>query len=258
MVLFLNKETEQLFNEDKKALYRVISIDRLIEILDKDKWAFVSPTMWNDPYEKAFIEAEYHHNRKKFFLPIKPIRSGENMQYSLFAMCWTETRESEAFWKTYTPNSDGVKITVWAKDLLAILKKIRDYDVYIGKACYESFEDLYSFKGDDEYWKQLMSKTINETHLKLMLKKRIPFNYEKEVRIILVRRTPRINSIAKVSIPDSKKFIHSYRFDPRMGSYMFKILRDTLVSQYHLPSIIRQSRLYAKPRGIINLIDEEE
>jgi hypothetical protein len=256
-VFFLNDETKNLFNEEKTALYRVLSIDRLIELLEKDKWAFVSPTLWSDPYEKAFIEAEYHHNGENFSIPIKPTKVGDQVQYSLFCMCWTETRESDAFWKTYTPNSDGVKIAIWAKDMINAFSKIKDYDVYIGKASYEDYRTLYSFKDDSKFWKRLKSNIINETHLGLMLKKRIPFSYEKEVRILLVRKSPMERNIAKILIPDSASLIHSFKFDPRMGSYMFRVLKSIMINKFQIrENIIRQSRLYKKPSGNISFKNE--
>ena len=169
---FLNEKTEQIFNDPDKLLYRVLPLDRVAEIIEKSKWAFVSPTLWNDPFEKAFLEAEYKHNGKTFTLPIKPQKTSNGVNYKLFSVCFTETMESEAFWKTYAPNGDGIRLCVKAASLKQALQNIRDYDVYIGKANYENFESLYKFKGDEHFWNELKSKEINTTHLNLMLKKK--------------------------------------------------------------------------------------
>ena len=75
-------------------------------MLKTENWAFVTPTLWNDPYERAFLEAEYKYKDEKFFLPIKPEKVDSKIRYNLFSMCFTQIKESEAFWNTYTPKND--------------------------------------------------------------------------------------------------------------------------------------------------------
>jgi hypothetical protein len=253
---FLNEETKLIFEDPEKLLFRVLPLDRVIEILDKKRWAFVSPTLWNDPFEKAFLEAEYKHKGKAFSLPIKPTKVGNELQYRLFSVCFTETRESEAFWKTYSPNGDGIRLAVKATALKAVLSKIRDYDVYIGKAVYEDYEKLYRFQRDVKFWKELRSATINETHLKLMLKKRMPFEYENEVRIMLLRKTPMTKSVAKVSILKTKELIHGIKLDPRMGTYMARMVKGVFFSKGFSPTVVRKSRLYSKPESTITFNED--
>lgn len=53
-VHFLTDDTKTFFDDPEKLLFRVMPLDRVIEIVEKNRWAFVSPTLWNDPFEKAF------------------------------------------------------------------------------------------------------------------------------------------------------------------------------------------------------------
>lgn len=251
-LFFLNEKTKEIFENPEKMLFRVMPLDRVMEILEKNRWAFVSPTLWNDPFEKAFLEAEYKHNNSTFSLPIKPSKgSSEELNYTLFSVCLTETKESEAFWKTYSPNGDGIRITLNASQLKASLSKIRDYDVYIGKAVYEDYETLYRFQKDAPFWKELKAKETNETHLKLLLKKRLPFKYENEIRVLLLRKIPMSKSVAKVKIANTKNLIKGIKLDPRMGTYMAKMVKEAFISKGFTAEMIRKSRLYSKPDSTI-------
>lgn len=252
---FLNEETVKLFENRDKLLFRVMPLDRVIEILNDEQWAFVSPTLWNDPFEKAFLEAEYNHSGKTFFLPIKPAKENNEVQYRLFSVCFTETPESEAFWKTYAPNGDGVRITVKASALKKALSGLRDYDVYIGKALYEDYDELYKFKKNAAFWRELKSGTINTTQLELMLKKRKPFEYENEIRILLLRKKPMKNSVAKVKIKNTKELIYAIKLDPRMGPYVAKMVKDAF-KQWFPENKIRTSILYSKPESSITFKED--
>lgn len=248
---FLNEDTQLIFEQPDKLLYKVLPLDRIMEVLEKSRWAFVSPTLWNDPFEKAFLEAEYKHSGEAFFLPIKPKKTPEGLNYVLFSSCFTLTNESEAFWKTYSPNGDGIRIAVNAMEFKAALAKISDYDVYIGKAIYETHDNLYKFQTDAPFWKQLKSKTVNKTHLRLLLKKRMPFEYENEIRILLLRKTPMKKSVAKIKMTDPKKLIKTIKLDPRIGTYMGRMIKEAFASRGFNSKVIRKSGLYAKPESTI-------
>jgi len=248
---FLNPETQSIFDDKDKLLYKVLSFDRIMEALEKERWAFVSPTLWNDPFEKAFLEAEYKHSGKAFSLPIKPVKKSDGLNYNLFASCFTETPESEAFWKTYSPNGDGIRVTFNASDLKAKLSNLRDYDVYIGKAVYENYDKLYKFKQDANFWRKLQSQKVNSTHLELMLKKRLPFAYENEVRVLLLRKDSMTKSVAKVKISNLKNLIKAVKLDPRMGIYMSKMIKEAFSNKGFDKTVVRKSRLYSKPNSTI-------
>lgn len=248
---YLDNEAQQLFENPNQLLYKVMPLDRVLEMLEKQRWAFVSPTLWIDPFEKAFILAEFNHNGIKFNLPIKPKNLAGKPTYQLFATCLTETNESEAFWKTYSPNSDGIRITLKPFVLKTALSNLQNFDVYIGKALYEDYNDLYRFNGDEELWNKLNSKTINESHLNLMLKKRLPFEFENEIRILLVRKKSMSLSITKVLIKSIKELINNITLDPRMGPFVVKMVKEALVQKGFQETVIDQSNLYSTPNSKI-------
>ncbi len=250
-IYFLNNEAEAIFKCKNKLLYKVLPLDRIMESLEKGKWAFVSPTLWTDPFERAFLEAEYKHKGKTFSLPIKPSKQENGLCYTLFASCFTETPESEAFWKTYSPNGDGIRVTINVSDFTTKLSKLKDYDVYIGKAVYEKYESLYKFKDDLSFWRKIQSSTVNKTHLELLLKKRLPFAYEDEVRILLLRKNPMTKSVAKVTIPNFQSLIKAIKLDPRMGVYMSKMVKEAFHKKGFDKEMVRKSRLYSKPDSTI-------
>lgn len=249
-IYFLNEESKKILEESNKLLYKIMPVDRVLEFLEKGRWAFVSPTLWQDPFERAFLEANYKHKGKLFTLPVKPSLINEKLYYNLFASCFTETKESEAFWKTYSPNGDGIRVAINASTLISKLSSLKDYDVYIGKALYQNYETLYKFKTDKTYWMNLESTTVNKTHLELLLKKRIPFEYENEIRVLLLRKKRMKNSIAKVTIPDFKNLIVGIKLDPRMGLYMSKFVKEIFHKNFDR-KLIKKSTLYSKPKSTI-------
>lgn len=241
-ITYLDNETKKLFEEGDKFIYRVTSLDRVLDMFEYNRLVFVSPEMWNDPFEKAFLVAKYKFNDTEFELPIKPSKSGT----SLFAQCWTLTSESEAFWNTYAPNKDGISICIRASNLKNILSSIQKYNVFVGLAKYQHYDKLYEFKGDNEYWKALSEKGTNESHLKLLLKKRIQFKYEQELRILLVRKKPMKPKISRLRVGMIANKIESIIIDPRMGSQLVELVKKTF-PQYGFEGKCVQSGLYRKP-----------
>ncbi len=249
---FLNAKTKKLFEKPDQNLYRVQPLDRAVEILEKKRWAFVSPTLWNDPFEKAFLEAEYRHSEgDSFELPLKPKKINGQPHYRLFSVCFTATRESEAFWKTYSPNGDGIRFSIKAAALKAALAKLENYDIYIGLAKYEDYEEMYEFEKNAAFWKALQSEKINTTHLKLMLKKRTPFEYENEVRVLLLAKNETTDPVIKIPMTETRQLIHQIKLDPRMGTHMARMVKEVFYGMGFTPDTVKKSRLYSKPEECI-------
>ena len=102
MIRFVNI-TENAFLSNYKKLYRFISLERLLEIFNDNELTFINPAKWDDPYEKAFLNAKYFVKGKKMTLPLTD---------NLHCLCWTGTSSSEAYWKSYSLFNDSVRVAV--------------------------------------------------------------------------------------------------------------------------------------------------
>jgi hypothetical protein len=242
-VTFLSKQTEQFF-ASKNYLYRIITLDRFLDF-ENDQMVFVSPSKWSDPYEKAFLEANYNFQGNVYQHPLKTSNG-----YKLFAQCWTENIQTEAMWKVFAPNGDGVMIKLEANNLIKILEEISkkgSYDFYIGKALYEDVEHIYRMKQENGVWMDIAEKNLSERVLSLLLKKRMPFQSENEIRVMAVKRNGHNKRhYISLKVSDLLRYVEYLKFDPRMGEKLFKFTQEALNIKY--PNLnIHKSRLYTNP-----------
>ena len=82
-------------------LYRILSFDRVVQILRSDDWYFAHPSAWEDPYER---------------------RDTSILGGRLRAQCWCRNGVSDAMWRIYSPDKLGVRIRVSASRLKDSLK----------------------------------------------------------------------------------------------------------------------------------------
>jgi hypothetical protein len=251
-VYFLDSITEKKFSDPNKRFFRIISCDRAIEMLDKNQWVFVSPELWNDPYERAFLEATYNIGDQTFNLPIMPNKDGR----ILYAQCFSETSESEGFWNTYSPTKDGISFSITAQSLLEVLNNVKSYDVYIGAARYETHQEMYDIKRNVQFWFDIMDAKNTKEHLKLMLKKRKQFEFEKEIRILLLRKKRMNTKISRIKVENCNLLYDKIRFDPRMGKNFAEMLKREFKDHYNVNAELVHSGLYKKPGRHIRFGEE--
>lgn len=234
-VTFINL-TEKSFFKDYDRLYKFTNINRFLESLKTDEFGFVNPLLWPDPFEKFYLDSLFLFKGKKCELPAKN---------KVYALCVTRTLNSEAHWKVYAPKEDGIRININSKKLINILSKLPDVEVYIGKVEYiltsEFDEDLSDNKN---LIQEINNREIGIEQIKLLYKKRKSFEYENEIRIIIVPRTNNTqNKVYKLE-KGVVNFATGYTLDPRLGEYHAQMLKDYLKRYYSLS--ISQSTLYSK------------
>lgn len=164
-------------------IYRFISFESFVDLIQKRELAFINPTLWDDPYEGfifAAMETETGKKRILNFLSknfpknqIPTLAILETFYPNLFAQSWTKKDESDALWRIYSHGSKALRIET-SLSKIEELKKVRAKDViYVDKL------DLHSeLKG-------LFSNNGNTMELdKAITVKRSSFSHEKEVRLI--------------------------------------------------------------------------
>ncbi|HPH81526.1 MAG TPA: DUF2971 domain-containing protein [Flavobacteriales bacterium] len=234
-VHFIDISREEFFIEYKR-IYRFITLDRLIDVLKSNRFAFVNPSIWTDPFEKFFLEREFIIDDQHYYLPAKD---------KVFALCVSGTLNSEAFWKVYAPKEDGVRLTFNAEKLVTnFLDQLMDADVYIGKVNYQITRQFYSLTIDKEKLKsEILSKKVGENQLRLFMKKRKSFLYEDEIRILVVPHKKSRPAPVFMADCDLLTFTSEFNLDPRMGKNHVDVWKKFFLQEFNLK--VSHSQLYA-------------
>ena len=91
--------------------------------------------------------------------------------------------------------------------------------------------------------------------------KRIPFEYEDKMRIILLSKNSMKNDIAVPFECDSPKLVPQIVIDPRVGNYTSKLLKDRFKERYNFNltpnghSRVLQSMLYREQKQLEIALD---
>ena len=94
-------------------IYRIVKIERFFELLVNNKNTLVSPSLWEDPFE-AFTSKAKIKIDGKLIMPNNRV----------WGQCWTtRINETDAMWRIYTPDKNGVKIRTTARKLIDSLSE---------------------------------------------------------------------------------------------------------------------------------------
>lgn len=244
-VLFLDGYSEEAFI-DNKPLYKYSSLENTLLTLKRGIW-FSKPDAWNDPFEKKYYNGEYI------------TRDGAQICYPFInriaCTCFTTREKSEAYWKTYANESTCAQLSIERKGFLESIRKCRiNGTFYIGKMKY--------IKGDE--FKLPISSMLCDDHfdiknpedaLKLLLRKRRDFEYEEEIRIILLSTEEELDDNEKCRyMKIDNDIINSIKISPNCGNETFEVLKYGLENMFHIKkrmykngkqtSRIMHSRLY--------------
>lgn len=171
-----------------KKIYRIISFQRLADILVNKENSLVKPSMWEDPFEKWRI--------KKISKSVSDNNQGnKNDIKNYFAQCWTQETMQDTMWAMYSKGTDGFRIRTTVRELIESLAKYNK-PCLIANVKYMYRKKIISYfkSGKSKELEQHIanfSKSRNtyehENFLKTAEKfmiKRQGFRYEKEVRLV--------------------------------------------------------------------------
>lgn len=165
-------------SSEDASYYKYMRLDRLVKNVEDRELIFVSPDLWQDPFEKL-----YHG--------IDCSCRGLMSTPEIACMCVTDksSTNEEAMWKAYADNEKVVRVSFDANSLFALLSdyaKKNNCDIYIGRAIYKySKDEIKSFYKNNLFCPSVMNV---EHYLNLMLLKRVAFSYENEIRIFIVNK----------------------------------------------------------------------
>jgi len=226
--------------ERGKNIFRVLTIERLIEMFEKKINTLVKPERWDDPFENFILN-----------IPVKNSK-GEDRKSMLrnrsYGQCWTLTRESDAMWRIYAPDKNGVKINTKIRKLYKSLHDAQssyaNISCFIGKVEYYPKDKINQIIDDRIEGTKQFDGSIGQA--KSLLFKRAAFQHEKEIRLIYLDPNNQVDSEHYHYHCDPTSLIDGITFDPRMSPRLYKIFKKYLIEIGYKGKII-QSGLYRAP-----------
>lgn len=228
----------------KTKLYRTICKSRLLQLFSTHQNALVRPKLWDDTFENLALISEVEIDGEIATFGFKG---------DVYGQCWTLERFSDAMWRIYSEETDGIRIKTTVGKLLDSLAsfdpKFSDVSCFIGKVRYCRDSDLNDFAethfaegfGTD-------GRKIAET----LLVKRNAFSHEKEVRLIYISPSsqPAKNDVYRYSF-DPHSVIDQIMLHPMLSSSERKKLKQEIRSKTGWSGELKHSKLYRKPKGYL-------
>lgn len=225
-------------SEIDKPIYRIISLERLLELFVTKKNTLVKPKTWEDVFEN-FIRQ----------------RRGEIAEYNLhdrmYGQCWTLQKASDAMWRIYSSDKKGLRIRTTIRKLAESLgnsqPSLPDVRCRIGKVEYLSEKKLMEVANstfDDS------GIGVDELFRSLLVKRRA-FVHESEVRAIYyeIDDISFSNDLYRYEI-DPHYLIDQIMIDPRRSYEEFIGIKKIIQETTGFRGKIKRSLLYTLPRDI--------
>lgn len=101
-------------------LYRFISFESFVDMVQNQSLIFVNPKCWDDPKElqpfKLWIE-DLFMQKDDGAVHLVEAFANEVRKNKLYAQSWTILDESDALWRIYSHNNFSVRIAIDIKDI---------------------------------------------------------------------------------------------------------------------------------------------
>lgn len=216
-------------------------IQRVLQALEEARLILVKPKKWDDPFENALLASAFK------------TAEGETLTFSakdsVYGQCWTLHRETDAMWRIYSANKDGVRIASTPRKLLTALENSSTHhpkiSCFIGRVTYLSKADLLQKLGDIN-----LLRTDGSGIAESLLYKRREFAHEREIRLIYSGQDGECRSdIYPFAISPNDVF-EKLTFDPRMDPELRKAYRLAFKGKGYLGKVTT-STLYNPPTGLV-------
>lgn len=222
-------------------IYRIMPIHRFLQLLEEKTVTLVRPIKWDDPFENALLNC------------VVETSDGESgyisAKDSVYGQCWTFHSETDAMWRIYSHNKDGVRVSTTPRKLLSALAEIEplyhSFRCFIGKVAYLK---------EDELKQKLMSIDLFNTDgsgiAESLLYKRLEFEHENEIRLIYSGDDNAVSSDIFQFKVDPAELLDVVLFDPRMEKNLMQAY-TLAIKDKGCEAEIKVSTLYDAPKGMI-------
>lgn len=201
---------------------RYMPFSRVCEMLKNRQIAFVSPELWEDPFEKRFYDVKVVKNKEG-----KPKESVALPNMACLCFTSSSSENAEAFWsRSKTSDEPYIRVVFDLYELLDALNSFADKHsarIYFAAAKYEFEKDIKEVHKKRNFTEDKLERS----YVSLMSLKRKAFSYEQELRLFIVwdKNSKKIKDFDKnkvVFVSYKKSFnnlIKRMTFDPRLDSF---------------------------------------
>ena len=228
-----------------RPIYRIVSLERLVELFTAQENVLVNPSKWEDTFENFILKAKVKSKTGEIF--------DGDLRDSVFGQCWTLHNASDAMWRIYSPNKDGLRIKSTIGELLQGIYQVHQPDAKqkcaIGLVEYKTLKKLF-WHANNTY--EFDTSIFVENVFRSLLLKRLPFVHEKEVRLLFQSWFPDLlqDGIYRYKI-DPHSFVKEVMIDPRRSYDEFKTLKHIIQRSTNFKGSIKRSQLYKLPKDRI-------
>lgn len=160
---------------ESRFLYRYVSFEAFVSMIQKKALTLVLPEVWDDPTEKVLFDRVIAQIGDYYTVMLLHM-----MKWKSFCQCWSKLSESDAMWRLYSFNNMSVRITASECELLELDSGLRIKDVH-----YTNSELLLpSFFNDENLGDDRVVKEAGQFVLESICRKREAFSHEQEVRMV--------------------------------------------------------------------------
>ena len=210
-------------------IYRYLTKERFLEMVEKGVNVFAHLSLWEDPYEAFLLRSAilYCHRVGKAG---EERRLYDEYKY-VYGQSWTtDGKESDLLWRANGGRGEVVRIQTTVRKLFKIFQmaggrsgeKTRFAEVQMGNVEYVEQEEIDRIIADPEFVKEVIRNY--DERMRLFFKKRNAFAGEAEFRCLFVVKSPKYvdrktdsnGSLMKFRI-DPKTFLDGVLLDPCMG-----------------------------------------
>ena len=227
--------------EAATPIYRVFPVFRFLELLDTKQNALLRPEKWDDPFENLILKG------------IAQTAGGQTAQWGfkndLFGQCWSLEIESDALWRIYSPQKDGVKVRTTIEKLFNSLYNVsgstRDISCFIGKVEYLVKKSLQQWLGSVN-----PLDSTGRGAAETLYVKRAAFRYEKEVRLVYFDHSNQPKSDIHLYSTTPNSTFEECVLDPRMDERIANAYKDAIKKRKFSGKVV-QSSLYKEPQPVV-------
>ncbi|MFZ2445880.1 MAG: DUF2971 domain-containing protein [Syntrophobacteraceae bacterium] len=234
-------------NEYATAIYRFTDVKWLLDSIVGKRNTLLSPRIWEDPFENALAN-QFRHLRSTALY---------HFRNRVYGQCWTFQPETDAFWRAYLPQGDGVRLKSTVHKLYRSLETeisrttLSHMSCCIGRVHYKQEDEIISLFHDKEWVQNVFLNQGTLGHVKSLLLKRMEFEYESEVRLLYL--DPHNIDHGNLFSYDIDPFstILEVTFDPRMEDTLYHTY-ESILKSFGFTGEINKSRLYTAPKITIS------
>lgn len=231
-------------------VYRIFSSKRLFQLFKDKQLTLLKPHKWDDPFEN------FLYSSKAQSLDGVPM-SLDNLRETVFGQCWSLDKESDAMWRIYSHDKDGIKVKTTARRLYETFWKATSSPVlqcYIGKVLYWSENKIQQMFNAPKNVNAIILNSDGLEQARTFFIKREEFAHEHEVRLLYTTTPdqPECKSDTFSFPVDPCTLFDEIVVDPRMDQSSFDALADN-IRHHGFGNPIYQSSLYRIPNFNVTL-----